>query len=256
MELTDTHTHLYEPEFAEDREEVITRLKENQVTRVLLPNIDSASIEPMHTLADRHPELFHCMMGLHPTNVNENYRAELDLVESWLKKRHYCAIGEIGMDLYWDEQYKEEQAIAFETQIALSIEHNLPIDIHCRKAFEETAASIRKFKGKGVRGVFHSFTGTKEEAEAIFELGEFLLGINGIVTFKKAEIAHTLESIPMEKILLETDAPYLAPVPHRGKRNESSYLLHIAEKIAEIKGISVEEVAKTTTKNAINAFSL
>ncbi|MCQ2219501.1 MAG: TatD family hydrolase [Paludibacteraceae bacterium] len=256
MNLTDTHTHIYEAEFADDIDEVISRLEENHITTVLLPNIDSTSIDNMHALADRRPDLFRCMMGLHPTNVNENYRTELEIVESWLNKRSYCAIGEIGIDLYWEQTHKEQQIIAFETQIELALKHNLPIDIHCRNAFEETANSIRKFKGKGVRGVFHSFTGTIEEAESIFELGDFLLGINGIVTFKKAEIAHTLESIPLEKIVLETDAPYLAPVPHRGKRNETSYLLHIAEKIASIKGVTLEEVAKTTTNNATRAFSL
>lgn len=256
MKLTDTHTHIYEAEFAEDIDEVISRLEANHISTVLLPNIDSTSIDNMHALADRRPDLFRCMMGLHPTNVNENYRNELDIVASWLEKRDYCAIGEIGIDLYWDQTFKSEQITAFEAQIEMALSHNLPIDIHCRNAFPETIDTLRKFKEKGVRGVFHSFTGTIEEAETIFGLGDFLLGINGIVTFKKAEIACTLEKIPMEKILLETDAPYLAPVPHRGKRNESAYLLHIAEKVAEIKGISVEEVAETTTINAARAFSL
>lgn len=256
MNLIDTHTHIYEAEFENDIDEVIGRLEENGLTTVLLPNIDSESIESMHRLADRRPDLFRCMMGLHPTSVGENYRAELDLVEQWLRQRDYCAIGEIGIDLYWDQTFKNEQITAFEQQIEMALEHNLPIDIHCRNAFDETIASLRRFDGRGVRGVFHSFTGTIEEAEKIFETGDFLLGINGIVTFKKAEIAKTLEAIPVEKIVLETDAPYLAPSPHRGKRNESSYLLHIAEKVAAIKEMTLEEVAKITTNNAKSAFSL
>lgn len=256
MNLIDTHTHIYEAEFENDIDEVIGRLEENGLTTVLLPNIDSSSIESMHRLADRRPDLFRCMMGLHPTSVGENYRAELDLVEQWLRQRDYCAIGEIGIDLYWDQTFKNEQITAFEQQIEMALEHNLPIDIHCRNAFDETIASLRRFDGRGVRGVFHSFTGTIEEAEKIFETGDFLLGINGIVTFKKAEIAKTLEAIPVEKIVLETDAPYLAPSPHRGKRNESSYLLHIAEKVAAIKEMTLEEVAKITTNNAKSAFSL
>lgn len=256
MELTDTHTHIYEAEFEDDTDELIARMRDNHVSLALLPNIDSVSVDRLHRLADQHPGLFRCMMGLHPTSVDKEYRRELDLVEGWLRKRDYCAVGEIGVDLYWEQTFKAEQVLAFEAQIEMALHYGLPIDIHCRNAFEETAASIRKFKGKEVRGVFHSFTGTAEEAEAIFALGDFLLGINGIVTFKKAEIAKTVAAIPLDRIVLETDAPYLAPVPHRGKRNESSYLLHIAEKVAEIKGVTLEEVAKTTTNNAVRAFSL
>lgn len=256
MQLIDTHSHIYEEEFDQDIDEVIERLKANSVCEVFLPNIDSSSIERMQRLEEKDPDTFHCMMGLHPTSVNDSYKSELDEVSRRLKQRDYVAIGEIGIDLYWSKDYKKEQVIVFEEQVSMAIERNLPIVIHARNATEEIFESLRKFNPNTLRGIFHSFTGTKEEAETIFTLGDFYLGINGIITFKKSDLPTTITEIPLEKIVLETDAPYLAPVPYRGKRNETSYIIKTAEKIAEVKKITLEEVAKTTTYNAKNIFSI
>jgi len=256
MNLVDTHSHIYGEEFAEDREQVIARLKANHITKVYFPNIDSSTIEAMHTMEAMEPEMFRCMMGLHPTSVGENYKKELETVDHWLKERAYAAIGEIGIDLYWDDKYKKEQTEAFETQIKMSIEKDLPIIIHARNAFEEIVASIRRFRKGSVRGIFHSFTGSREEADTIFGLGEFKLGINGIITFKNSTLGNLIQDIPIDKIVLETDSPYLTPVPFRGKRNESSYIIYIAQKIGEIKGMTAEEVGEKTKANAEEAFSL
>ncbi|HOI26956.1 MAG TPA: TatD family hydrolase [Paludibacteraceae bacterium] len=255
MNLVDTHSHIYGEEFAEDRAEVIERLKANHVTRVYFPNIDSTSIEDMHKMEAMEPDLFRCMMGLHPTSVAENYKEELDIVAQWLDKRQYVGIGEIGIDLYWDDKFKKEQIEVFETQMQMSIEKNLPIIIHSRNAFEEIVTSIRKFPKGSLRGIFHSFGGTKEEADVIFSLGDFKLGINGIITFKNSTLGNVVKDIPNNKIVLETDSPYLTPVPFRGKRNESSFILYTAQKIAELKGLSLEMIGNITKANAEEVFS-
>jgi TatD DNase family protein len=256
MQLIDTHSHIYEDDFSKDMDAVIERLEEQSVYKVLLPNIDAESIPKMHTLKQKRPNLFHIMMGLHPTSVKENYKAELETINYWLSKKEYCAIGEIGIDLYWDKTFLKEQIEAFETQIQWAIEKDKPVVIHSRESFEVIFESLRKFDKKKLRGVFHSFAGNMETAAEIFKLGDFKLGINGVVTFKNSGLDKIVAQLPLEKMVLETDAPYLTPAPHRGKRNESAYLILIAQRIADVTGPTLEEVAAITTKNAQDLFSL
>ncbi len=254
MELVDTHSHLYEDEFSEDREAAIERLKEKQISDVYLPNIDTESIEKMLRLYKTDTKLFHIMMGLHPTSVKKNYKEEIKAIWDRLSGEAICGIGEIGIDLYWDKEFVEEQTDAFEIQVDWAIQNRLPIVIHTRKAFEETFKSLKKFDKNKLRGIFHCYSGSKEIAEEIFKLGDFSLGIGGVVTFKNSGLPKVIEEIPLGKIVLETDCPYLTPAPHRGERNETSYVYYVAEKIAEIKGLSIEEIAEVTTKNAKNIF--
>lgn len=255
MELIDTHSHLYMENFAEDFNEVVSRLGENQVKKVFLPRIDSSSTDAMFKLETNYPDIFYPMMGLHPTSVQDNYMEELKYVEEWLNKRDFIAIGEIGIDLYWDNTYYQQQAKAFRKQIKWAKKLNLPIVIHARNSFDEIFEIVDNEKDKHLTGVFHSFSGTSEQAEHIINLG-FKLGINGIVTFKNSKLDDVVKQIDINHLVLETDAPFLAPEPKRGKRNESSYVLHIAEKIAQIKGLSVEEVGKITTQNAQELFNI
>lgn len=254
MELTDTHSHLYEDEFKEDREDAILRLKEKHVTSVYLPNIDGDSIEKMLQLYRSDKKLFHIMMGLHPTSVKEDYKEVIKQIWEKLSEEEICGIGEIGIDLYWDRTYLKEQTDAFEIQVDWAIQHGLPIVIHTRKAFEEAFASLRKFDKGKLRGIFHCYSGSLEIAKEIFKLGDFSLGIGGVLTFKNAGLAQVAKEIPLEKLVLETDCPYLTPAPHRGERNETSYVFYVAEKLAEIKGLSLEEIAEATTRNARNIF--
>ena len=256
MQLTDTHSHIYEDDFKYDIDEAIDRLEQEHIYKVLLPNVDSETIEKMHSLEQKKPDLFHSMMGVHPSSIKENYKEELELAYKWLSKRTYCAIGEIGIDLYWDKTFINEQIVAFETQIGWAIEKELPVVIHSRDSFDTIYASLKKFDKKQLKGVFHSFAGTVENADKIFSLGDFKLGINGIVTFKNSGLDKTVAQIPLEKIVLETDSPYLTPAPYRGKRNESAYLSLIAKKIAEIKELPVKKIAEITTDNARELFSL
>ena len=255
MELTDTHSHLYEDEFKEDRDEVIQRLKEKHVTQVYLPNIDNESIDKMLQLYRSDKQLFHIMMGLHPTSVKEDYKEMVDLIWGRLSEEEICAIGEIGIDLYWDKTYLKEQTEAFEIQVDWAVRQGYPIVIHTRKAFEETFHSLKKFDKNKLRGIFHCYSGSKEIAEEIFKIGDFSIGVGGVLTFKNAGLAQVVKEIPLEKIVLETDCPYLTPAPYRGQRNESSYVYYVAEKLAEIKGVSLEEIAEATTRNARNIFS-
>lgn len=255
MELIDTHSHLYEVEFDEDRAEAISRLSEKCVKNVYLPNIDIESIDRMFELYHSDTKLFHIMMGLHPTSVKKNYKEELELIRKRFKGEEICGIGEVGIDLYWDKELVVEQTEAFETQIDWAIELGLPIIIHTRKAFEETFKSLKKFDKSKLRGIFHCYSGSKEIAEEIFKLGDFSLGIGGVLTFKNAGLAEVVEHVGLEKLVLETDCPYLTPAPYRGQRNESSYVYYVAEKLAAIKGLSLEEVAEITTRNAKNIFS-
>lgn len=255
MILIDTHAHTYLKEFDHDRKESIERAISAGVQKILLPNIDSTSIDDMLKLSSEFPEICLPMMGLHPTSVDENYEFELNLVETWLKKQKFIAIGEIGMDLYWDKTFVEQQKICFKHQLELANKYNLPVAIHIRKAFDETFAVLKQLNQAKFSGVFHCFGGDLRQAHKAIEAG-FYLGIGGVVTYKNAGLQEVIKEIPLENLVLETDAPFLTPVPHRGKRNESSYLQNIAEKIAEIKNISAEKVGEITSENANKLFKL
>jgi TatD DNase family protein len=254
--LTDTHTHLYAEAFDADRNDMVQRALEAGVTRLFLPNIDSHSIPGLFSLAKQFPENCFPMIGLHPCSVNEEFQKELKVVEHWLSQRAFFGIGEIGMDLYWDKTFAEQQQYAFDFQIKLAKKYKLPIVIHTRNAFDEAYAIVEKNAGPDLRGIFHCFSGTVEEAEKVIALGGFKLGIGGVLTFKKSGLDSALEQISLEHLVLETDAPYLAPTPHRGKRNESAYLKLIAEKLAEVKRVRVEEVARITTENSKAVFGV
>lgn len=253
MSFVDTHTHLYASEFDADRTQLIDKALKNNITKFYLPNVDSSSIEGMLDLEKQFPENCFALMGLHPCSVNENYLAELKIVEDWLKKRKFVGIGEIGIDLYWDKTFFEQQKIAFTKQINWALEFNYPIVIHCRNAFNEIYEVLTQFK-KLPNGIFHCFSGTVDEANKIINTTPFKLGIGGVVTFKNSGLDKVVNEIDLKHIVIETDAPYLAPVPFRGKRNEPVYLLEVAKKIAEIKNISIMELAEITTQNANQVF--
>ena len=255
MNIIDTHTHLYLKQFNEDIDLVIKRSKEIGVNKFILPAIDSTYFDSMHILKNKYPDSISLMSGLHPTDVKENYKDELDFVVNSLKTHDYVAIGEIGIDLYWDKTSLKQQQEAFTYQIRLAIKHDLPIVIHCREAFNEIFEILDKENCDKLRGVFHCFTGTLEEAQRAIDLG-FVLGIGGVVTFKNGGIDKFLHKIDLKNIVLETDSPYLAPVPFRGKRNESSYIVYVLEKLSEIYGISKEKIAEITSKNAEKVFRL
>lgn len=252
--MIDTHCHLYSPELAPDLDMVIKSAMDKGVQRFYMPAIDSSTTQAMLDVEVRYP-VASSMMGLHPCSVNESYKQELDHVEEWLNKRKFAAIGEIGLDLYWDKTFIDQQYIAFRQQISLALDFDLQIVIHSRNATIETISVIKEYKGTGLKGIFHCFGGSVDEAKEIIEAG-FLLGIGGVVTYKNSGLAEVLKEIDVQHLVLETDAPYLAPIPFRGKRNESSYLHFIAKKIAEAKGIPMEEVVRVTTENALRVFSL
>lgn len=253
MKIIDTHAHLYAKEFDEDRDEMIQKSIDQGVSQIYLPNIDSSSIEAMLTLEATYPEHCVAMMGLHPCYVKENYKEELKVVQSWLNKRPFCAIGEIGIDLYWDKTFVKEQEEAFYTQAQWALDLDIPIVIHSRDATDYVIQLLKNINNTKLRGIFHCFTGTLREAELIIELG-FYLGIGGVVTFKNAGLDKTVAELDLDNLVLETDAPYLAPKPYRGKRNESAYTRLVAEKVAAVKGVSLEEVATITTQNALSVF--
>jgi TatD DNase family protein len=252
MQITDTHTHLYLEEFQADIEQVLERARAEGVTCFYLPNVDSSSIDDLLKLEEKHPECI-AMMGLHPCYVKENVVDELKLVEEWLRKRPFAAVGEIGLDYYWDKTFVAEQKDAFRKQIGLALDLNLPIVIHSRDSMQDCIDIVREYQNGNLRGIFHCFGGTLEEAKQIMDLG-FLMGIGGVVTYKKSGLAEVLPSIPLEYLVLETDAPYLTPVPFRGKRNEPCYLKYVVAKMAEAMNISVEEIAMQTTLNAQKLF--
>ena len=254
MILTDTHTHLYANQFDEDRKEMISKCFEEDITRLFLPNIDSSSIEGMMKLASDYPENCFPMMGLHPTSVKDNFREELILIENLMTLSDFCAVGEIGIDLYWDKSFLKQQQEAFRFQIELAKKHKLPFVIHCRDAFDEIFEILDELNDDSMRGIFHCFTGTIEQANHIINYGDFKIGIGGVVTFKNSGLDKVVEQIDLKHLVLETDSPYLAPTPFRGKRNESTYLYTIAEKVAEVKKVSVEELAKITTQNSKQVF--
>jgi TatD DNase family protein len=253
MKLIDTHCHLYLEDFKDDINDIIESAKENGIERFFLPAIDSGVIDSMLALEVSFPGACFAMMGLHPCSVKANYKEELKLAGQWLEKRKFAAIGEIGLDFYWDKTFTSEQYIAFEIQMQWAFEQSLPIVIHTRNAMQETIDTVKPFAAKGLRGIFHCFSGNYENAKSIIEMG-FLLGIGGVLTYKNSGLQQVIEKINLEHVVLETDAPYLTPVPYRGKRNESSYLVFIAEKLAEIKKVSIEEVAAITTANAEKIF--
>ena len=254
MIFTDTHTHLYLEEFDEDRDEVIQRAITNNIQYMLFPNIDSSSINRLNNLCEAYPDNCFPMMGLHPTSVKENYLEEIEIIKNQLSLKKYYAIGEIGIDLYWDKTFRTQQEDAFRKQISLAIEMNLPIVIHARDSFEEIFTIVDEMNCDNLKGVFHCFTGTKQQAKHIINYGGFKLGIGGVLTFKNSTLRDEISDIDLKHIILETDSPYLTPTPFRGKRNESSYIKNIATVLAEVKNVSIETIAETTTNNAIDLF--
>lgn len=255
MILTDTHTHLYSNQFADDRDVMMQRAFDLNIKRFFIPAIDKSYAAAMYDLEKLYPENVFLMMGLHPTSVKENYEEELAFVEQQFAERDFIAVGEIGIDLYWDKSTLAIQQDAFKRQIQLAKQKNLPIVIHCRESFDEIFDVLETEKDDKLFGIFHCFTGTKAQAERAISFN-MKLGIGGVVTFKNGKIDQFLNEIPLKHIVLETDSPYLAPAPFRGKRNESSYLLLVAEKVAQLYGISVEEVANITTQNSKDVFSI
>lgn len=255
MTLTDTHTHIYSDAFAEDQPAMMQRAIDAGVKRFFVPAIDSETTQAMYDIEAAFPKEVFLMMGLHPTHVKNNYKDELRHVEEELAKRNFYAIGEIGMDLYWDKEHVKEQRVAFEQQILWAKQYKLPIVIHCRDAFDEVFAVLEKHKSPELFGIFHCFTGNHEQAMRAINCG-MKLGIGGVVTFKNGKIDKFLRDIAIKHIVLETDSPYLAPTPFRGKRNESSYLLNVAQKLAEVYNTSVEEIAEITTQNSKEVFGV
>ena len=254
MAFVDTHTHLYVEEFDEDRELALIRAGEAGVARLFMPNIDDTTVDAMLALCRSH-EGCYPMIGFHPTSVDADWKARLAAVRRWLDSpQTFYGIGEVGLDLYWDKTYKKEQMQALEIQIEWALEHDLPLVVHCREAYPELFEVLAPYKNTGLRGIFHSFTGTEEEAARLLEYTGFLLGINGVVTFKKSVLPSVLPHVPLGRIVLETDSPYLAPVPYRGKRNESAYLVEVAGKLSEIYSVPLEEIARVTTENACRMF--
>ena len=253
--LIDTHSHIYSEDFIDDIDDVITRAYDNDVRKIILPNIDSSSVKKMLDLADHYPQICYPLMGLHPTSVGDDYQEELELVEFWLKKRKFYGIGEIGIDLYWENTYLEEQMMAFRHQLKLAKKYQLPVVLHVRESFEEVFAIVEEENDENLSGVFHSFTGTVEQAQKVIEQG-FKIGVGGIVTFKNSGLDQVIRKIDPKHFILETDAPYLTPVPFRGKRNESSYLIHVARKIAELHNLSLNEIATVTSANAVKLFGI
>jgi TatD DNase family protein len=254
MYFVDTHTHLYSEEFANDIAEVINRAINLNVQKFFLPNIDSTSIEGMHFLCKKYPTHCFAMMGLHPCSVKENYKEELAILYNYLKQNSYYAIGEIGIDLYWDKTFYAQQVEAFKTQINWALDFNLPIVIHSRNSFDEVYDVLQEFKTLP-KGIFHCFSGNAEQAKKIIKTTPLKLGIGGVVTFKNSGLDKAIADIDLKHLVLETDAPYLAPTPHRGKRNEPSYIPLIAAKLADLKNCSVLEVAEITSKTAEEIFS-
>lgn len=253
MTITDTHIHLYSELFDSDRDQIINKALRNGINRFFIPAIDSSYTSKMYNLEREYPNNVFLMMGLHPTHVKKNYKKELDHVKEQLEVRKFVAIGEIGIDLYWDKTMLKEQQDAFLIQIQLAKKYKLPIIIHCRDAFSEVFEILDAEKSDDLYGIFHCFTGTLEQAKRAISLN-MKLGIGGVITFKNGKIDKFLSEIDLSNIVLETDAPYLSPVPHRGKRNESIYLLNILKKVASIYKIDIQEVARVTTQNSINIF--
>ena len=255
MKLIDTHAHIYLDEFSRDMEEIVGRAREKQVDRILMPAIDSSTHTAMLELEESRSGLFISMMGLHPCSVKENYLEELRIVEDWLSSRKFVAVGEIGLDFYWDVSFKDKQYDAFNQQVGWALKYDIPIAIHSRNATDECIEVVQEHQKGKLRGVFHCFSGSLEQSQAIIEAG-FYLGIGGVVTYKNAGLDKVVKEIDPRHIILETDAPYLTPVPFRGKRNESSYLTYILQKLADTWETNAEEIASITTRNAEKLFGL
>ena len=261
MYLIDTHTHIYDHQFSLDRNEAMQRALEVGVGMMLLPNVDASTIAPMLELHEQYPDCTRVMMGLQPEEVKEDYKEVLTMMEKELgefgpaSRVQYVGVGEVGLDFYWDATYEKQQFDAFETQLDWAKQLGLPLSIHCRNAFDKMVKILKHKQDGGLRGIMHCFTGTEEEAKVYLELG-FHLGLGGVTTYKNCGVKDYLPNLPLDRIVLETDAPYLAPVPCRGKRNESAFLIHTAQKIADILQIPVEELAEVTTTNAQSLFGL
>jgi len=251
--FVDTHSHIYSEEFSTDRNDVIDRAMKAGINKIILPNIDSSTIKSMLDLSDSNPLLFIPLIGLHPTSVKEDFRKELQIIEYWFEKRKFSGIGEIGIDLYWDKTFINEQIETFKIQIGWAKKWKIPIVIHVRDSFDEVFEVLEKEKDDSLKGVFHSFTGNADQASMVIDLG-FKIGIGGIVTFKNSGLDQIVQQIGLQHILLETDSPFLAPVPHRGRRNESAYITDVAAKIAFLHETTVEEVGRITTQNAQQLF--
>jgi TatD DNase family protein len=256
MRLIDTHCHLYSEQFDTDREQVIANAKRMGVDRILLPNVDLQTVAGMHELVANHPGVCYPMMGLHPCDVKPDYETEIAQLFSFFDTHTYCAVGEIGIDLYWDKTTQDIQEKAFLMQVDFALEKGLPIAIHSRNATARIIEMLKNYKGKGLRGVFHCFSESLELAQEILKLDGFLLGIGGVLTYKNAGLPEVMQQIDLQHIILETDSPYLPPVPHRGKRNEPAYTRLVAEKLADVKGVSLREIADITTANAEQLFGL
>lgn len=255
MLFVDTHTHIYDHDFDADRAEVVQRALDNGVGVMLLPNVDASTMAPMMETHEQFPECTRVMMGLQPEEVKGDYKQVLAAMEKELEKDIFIGVGEVGLDFYWDTTFEKEQIDAFETQLDWAKQLSLPLSIHCRNAFSFMARLLEKHQDSGLHGVMHCFTGTEEEARVYLELG-FHLGLGGVTTYKNCSVKDYLHNIPLDRIVLETDAPYLSPVPHRGQRNEPAFLVDTAKKIAEIYEMSVEEIAETTTNNAKMLFKI
>lgn len=256
MRLIDTHCHLYSEVFDGDRDEVVNHAKRMGVDRILLPNVDLQTVQGMHSLVQQYPGVCYPMIGLHPCDVKEDFEQEISTLFSYFESHTYCAVGEIGIDLFWDKSTQGIQEKAFQLQVEWAIEKNLPIAIHSRNSTHRIIEILQNYRGQNLRGVFHCFSESIELAHEIFKLGGFLLGIGGVLTFKNSGLPEVLRQIDTKHLILETDSPYLPPVPHRGKRNEPAHTRLVAEKLAEIKDISLSEVAEITTHNAEMLFGL
>ena len=256
--MIDTHSHIFSEEFKEDLPEVIARAKEIGVEKIFMPNIDDTSVEDMLNVCQAYPDYCFPMIGFHPTSVegpDAIYKVR-EMKKHLVEGHPYIAVGEVGLDLYWDKTWLKEQQLILDEQIQWALEWNLPLVIHCREAFPELFQVLEPYKHTGLTGVFHSFTGTVDEARELMDYSRFMIGINGVVTFKKSTLPEVLQEVPLTKLVLETDSPYLAPVPFRGKRNETSYVKRVAVKLAELYGIEIGEVERQTTENALKVFKI
>jgi len=250
----DTHAHIFAKEFEADRADMMQRAQDNAVGKIFMPNIDHTTIDSMLDLERKYPAVCYPMMGLHPCHVKKDFEKELYEVENWLNKRKFSAVGEMGTDLYWDKTFWDQQVEAFTIQVGLAKKHNLPIVVHCRESIDLTLDLVEKLQDGKLKGVFHCFTGSKEQADRLAKLG-FYFGIGGVATFKKSGLDTVIPHIPLDRIILETDSPYLAPTPHRGKRNEPAYIPLIGQRVAELKNSNLAEVQQATTQNALTLFN-
>ena len=256
MYFVDTHSHLFWEHFEDDLQQVVQRAKDAGIEKIVVPNVDLDTYEAMINLVDRYKQMMYPALGLHPSSAKEDYQTVLDKLFSFFPIHDFCAIGEIGLDYYWDKTFVEQQKEAFRWQVRFAKEHNLPVIIHTRDSFDDVMEIVEDEKTENLRGVFHCFTGTQEEAERILNLDGFYLGIGGVLTFKNSKLANVVKEIPLERLVLETDSPFLTPHPYRGKRNESAYLVLVARKLAEVKNVDLETIARVTTENAESLFGI